>query len=48
MVSSGEKYGQTFKNLLKIEYLERWLKISFHTPLSAGLDASLTIEVVVC
>lgn len=48
MVNSGEKYGQTFKNFLKTEYLEKWLKISFHIPLSAGLDGSLTIEVVVC
>lgn len=48
MVNFREKYDKTFKNLLKIEYLERWLKFSFHILLSAGLDGSLTTEVVVC
>lgn len=48
MVNFREKYGQTFRNLLKIEYLERWVKFCFHIPLSAGLDGSLSIEVVVC
>lgn len=44
MVNLREKYGQISKNLLKIAYLERWLKFSFHVP----LPAEAGIEVVVC
>lgn len=48
MVNLREKYGQISKNLLKIAYLERWLKFSFHVPLPAEAHGSLSIEVVVC
>jgi len=46
MMNLREKYGTVFKNLLKIEQLEGWLKF-FHIPLSAEVDGSPSIEVVV-